>query len=146
MGNMVLWHLIYYYFLLGMRRSEILMLFNVDGIDISMSTLCRYLRSLDCSDGNPSPTWWKFLQEKWNQYRMHHGYEFMHSKCIQAGFCVNGAVNGFSHMAWLHDYSHISIQRLSVKFVHTSPYANSKCAVNCALYMWSIKPYLIIIS
>lgn len=92
MAMMALSQLICYYYLLGLRHWEILMfLKNEDGINISMSTLRRHLKSLGLFRRKAQSDVLDvalFLQEQLNQHGMLHGYKFMHLKCIQSGLVV----------------------------------------------------------
>ena len=79
---MVLSQLICYYYLLSLRHWEILMfLKNEDGVNISMSTLCRHLKLLG------------LFRRK------------AQSKLKPYGICINGAVDGFSHSNYSHNQS-----------------------------------------
>lgn len=71
---MVLLKLICYGYIVGFRHWEILSIYltflkTKDGINLSMSTLCRHPNCLDCSDRKPSLTF---------QHGMLHRYKFMH--------------------------------------------------------------------
>lgn len=64
---------------------------NADGLNISMSSLCRHLKSLGLFRRRAQSDVLDvtlFLQEQLNQHGMLHGYKFMHSKCIQTGLLV----------------------------------------------------------
>lgn len=96
--KVVLSHLIWDYFPLGLRHWEILILINVDDTDGSMWTLWRHLRSL-------------FSLSCWTSLSLNRPRTLHALKCIQAGLCVNGAVDGFSRtVIWFHGYG--SPQRL----------------------------------
>lgn len=81
-----------------------LMLPNVGGVDISMSTLRRHLRPLGLLRHETQSDLLEasvFLQEKFNQYGMLHA------------LCMNGSVDGLLCVC-VWSYGYMLIQRLSI--------------------------------
>lgn len=80
-------HFICFCVLLGRGHYEILILFNVYSIDISMSALHRNVKSQDRSGRKSRQTCRILLSflERGPTRRIIHGYIFMYLKCFQAG-------------------------------------------------------------
>ncbi|KAL7388625.1 hypothetical protein ABVT39_017857 [Epinephelus coioides] len=87
-----LFSLIQFYFVLGLRHWEILLsLSHVDGVIISLSTLCRHLKTLRLFRRKAHSDLLDIaviLRNQLDTYGKLHGYKMMHLKCIQAGYVV----------------------------------------------------------
>ncbi|XP_070410032.1 uncharacterized protein [Nothobranchius furzeri] len=84
--------LIKFYFMLGLRHGEMLLLMSsLDGIEISMRTLRRNLKRMGLyrrkNDSDPLEVA-AFLIDQLQGYGRLHGYKLHHLNCIQAGYVV----------------------------------------------------------
>lgn len=85
-------NLVKFYFMLGMKHGEILILLSsVDDIVISMRTLRRILKGMGLyrrkNESDPLEVA-SFLIDKLDGHGRHHGYKLHHLSCIQAGYVV----------------------------------------------------------